>query len=147
MAVRHQGGLTVMADAAAIHLEMLEAVNRHDVNRFRELLHADYTYLGTDGVEHQGPEAGVAQVEPFVTAFPDLRLGLDHHHSCGDVSVIEFTARGTHKAELAGIPATGKPIAVIVCDVIEVRDGKVYREREYYDQMTMMQQLGVMPAE
>jgi ketosteroid isomerase-like protein len=34
-----------------------------------------------------------------------------------------------------------------VCDVIEVRDGKVYREREYYDQMTMMQQLGVVPAQ
>jgi steroid delta-isomerase-like uncharacterized protein len=136
-----------MADAAAIHLEMLDAVNKRDIPRFRDLLHPDYTYTGADGVEHQGPDAGVAQVETFVAAFPDLRLDLNNHHAAGDASVVEFTARGTHEAELEGIPATGKSIEIVVCDVIEVRDGKVYREREYFDQMTMMQQLGVMPTE
>jgi steroid delta-isomerase-like uncharacterized protein len=136
-----------MADAAAIHLEMLDLVNRRDIARFREMLHPDYTYTGADGVELQGPDAGVAQVEGFVNAFPDLRLDLTHHYPCGDVSVIEFRGRGTHQAELEGIPATGKSLDVVVCDLIEVRDGKVYREREYYDQMTIMQQLGVMPTE
>ena len=63
------------------------------------------------------------------------------------MSTIEFTGRGTNTGELMGMPATNKGIDVIVCDVIEVRDGKVYREREYYDQLTMMQQLGVIPTE
>jgi steroid delta-isomerase-like uncharacterized protein len=136
-----------MADAAGIHVEMLECVNKRDLARFRELLHPDYTYTGADGVEHEGPDAGVGVVETFTTAFPDLILNLNQHHSCGEVSVIEFTARGTHHAALEAIPPTGKSIEVVVCDVVEVRDGKVYREREYFDQMTMMQQLGVIPAE
>jgi steroid delta-isomerase-like uncharacterized protein len=136
-----------MADAAAIHLEMLEKVNKRDIAGFREMLHPEYTYLGSDGVEHQGPDAGVNQVETFVNAFPDLTLTTRSHHATGDISTIEFTGRGTHTAELAGIPPTGKTIDVIVCDVIEVRDGKVYREREYYDQLTMMQQLGVIPTD
>ncbi|MBI5285700.1 MAG: ketosteroid isomerase, partial [Chloroflexi bacterium] len=29
------------------------------------------------------------------------------------------------------------------CNVLEVRDGKIYREREYMDMFTMMAQLGV----
>jgi limonene-1,2-epoxide hydrolase len=33
-----------------------------------------------------------------------------------------------------------------VCNVLEVRDGKIYREREYMDMATMMVQLGVMPV-
>ena len=135
-----------MADAAAIHLAYLEAVNDHDLTKVRELFHPDYTYLGADGVEQQGREAGVAQVAGFLTAFPDLRLDLDHRHACGEVSVLEATARGTHRADLGPIPATGKTIQLGLCDVVEVRDGKVYREREYFDQMTMMQQLGVAPS-
>ena len=46
------------------------------------------------------------------------------------------------KNELMGFAPTGRKVTVPICDVIEVRDGKVYAEREYFD----MQQLGVAPA-
>jgi hypothetical protein len=85
-----------MADATSIHREYLEAVNQHDLARIRQLFHPDYTYLGADGVEQQGPEAGVAQIEGFVTAFPDLRIDLSHLLACGESSVLEGTLRGTH---------------------------------------------------
>jgi steroid delta-isomerase-like uncharacterized protein len=135
-----------MADAAAVHRAYLDAVNRHDLAGVRGMFHPDYTYRGADGVEHRGPDAGVAQVQGFLAAFPDLRLDPGPHHACGDVSVLEVTARGTHRGDLGGIPATGKSVEVVVCDVVEVRDGKIHREREYYDAMTMMQQLGAIPA-
>ena len=61
--------------------------------------------------------------------------------------VREFDATGTHQAELQGIPPTGKKITVLVCDVVTTKDGKVLSEREYYDQLGMMQQLGVIPTE
>jgi steroid delta-isomerase-like uncharacterized protein len=136
-----------MADAAAIAAEMLEKVNTRDIDGFRELLHPDYTYQGADGVEIKGPDVGVAVVQTFTTAFPDLRLTLTHQHTDGDVSIIEFTATGTHEAELEGIPATGKRVTLNAVDVVTVRDGKVVSEREYFDQLTMMQQLGVIPTE
>jgi steroid delta-isomerase-like uncharacterized protein len=135
-----------MADALAIAREMIDFVNKRELIRFREMLHDDYTYTGADGVTHTGPEAGVAQVETFVNAFPDLRLEITNEHACGDVAVIEFRGKGTHQAELEGIPPTGKTIDVVVCDVVGVRDGKCLFEREYYDQMSIMQQLGVMPS-
>lgn len=136
-----------MADAAALHAEMIDLVNSRDMARFRELLHPEYSYTGANGAEMPGVDVGVGVVETFTAAFPDLVLTPLHQMASGDVSVIEFRATGTHQAELEGIPAKGKAIDVVVCDVMEFRDGRVYREREYYDQVTMMQQLGVMPAE
>jgi steroid delta-isomerase-like uncharacterized protein len=137
----------VIVDATAMHLDYLDRVNHADLGRIRAMFHKDYTYTGADGVEQRGPEAGVAQVQGFVTAFPGLTLTANHRHVVGDVSIIEATARGTHTAALGPIPATGKSIEIVVCDVIEVRDGKIYREREYYDEMSLMKQLGLMPSE
>jgi len=37
-------------------------------------------------------------------------------------------------------------VSIPVCHVIELRDGKIYREREYMDMMNMMTQLGVAKA-
>jgi steroid delta-isomerase-like uncharacterized protein len=134
-----------MADAAAIAGELMAKVNARDIDGFRQLLHPEYTYRGPDGIELKGPDAGVDVVETFTTAFPDLKLALTHQHTDGEVSIIEFRGTGTHQAELQGIPATGKSIDVHVIDVITVRDGKVLSEREYYDMLGMMQQLGVIP--
>jgi len=137
-----------MEDAASLHRDMLDAVQARDYGRFRDLLHADYTYLGGDGVEQKGADAGVAVVETYTGAFPDLVLEVRNHYSAGhDVSVLEFTAKGTHKEELDGIPATGRQVEVLVCDIIKTRDGKVVREREYFDGATMLKQLGVLPEE
>jgi predicted ester cyclase len=61
----------------------------------------------------------------------------------GDTVVTEFIARGTHRGELMGISPTNRKVAVPVCNITEFRDGKVYAEREYYDTIYMMQQLGV----
>ena len=52
-----------MPDAASIQREMLEAVERRDFDRLRELIHPDYTYIGGDGVERAGAEAAVAVAE------------------------------------------------------------------------------------
>src|SRR2546429_4900417 len=99
-----------MADATSIHQAFLDAVNDHDLARIRDLFHADYTYLGADGVLHHGPEAGVAQVQGFVAAFPDLRIELTHVHGGGGSPVLEGIVRGTPQADLGPLPPTGKTI-------------------------------------
>ena len=45
-----------------------------------------------------------------------------------------------------GVAPTGRKVTVPICDVIDVRDGKVYAEHEYFDMQHLMQQLGVAPA-
>ncbi len=135
-----------MSDAASIAREYLEGWNRRDWARWRELLHPQYTYTGGDGQLQKGPEAALAVGQMFANAFPDGRLDVQRIHTVGDVAVSEFVARGTHQGDLMGIAPTGRSMTMPVCNVIEVRDGKIYAEREYMDMLHMMQQLGVAPV-
>ncbi len=136
-----------MPDASAIARELTDAWNIRDWGRYRELLHPEYSYTGGDGQPQKGPAAGHAIGQMFASAFSDGKIEVQRMHSAGDnVAIVEFVARGTHQGDLMGIAPTGRQITLPVCNVIEVRDGKIYAEREYMDMLHMMQQLGVAPA-
>ena len=45
-----------------------------------------------------------------------------------------------------GVPPTGRRVTIPVCDAFEVRDGKIFAEREYMDMQNLFQQIGVSPA-
>jgi steroid delta-isomerase-like uncharacterized protein len=124
----------------------MDAWNKRDFARMRDLMHPEYSYTGGDGQEQTGPDAGLAVAHMFADAFPDGRIDIVSIKEAGDTAIVEFIGRGTHKGQLMELAPTGKTMALPVCNVIEVRDGKIYREREYMDMMTMMTQLGAIPA-
>ena len=125
-----------------------ECRNRRDWQRLRSLLHPQYSYTGSDGKEQRGADAALAIAEMFTTAFPDAHIDIKSLRNDGDFVTAEFLGIGTHKGDLMGIAPTGKKMSLPCCDIFELRDGKIYREREYYDTMHIMTQLGVakMPA-
>jgi len=135
-----------MSDVASIAREYSDAWNRRDWARWRELFHPQYTYTGGDGQLQKGPEAGMAVGQMFANAFPDGKIDVHAIHIAGSVAIVEFTGRGTHTGDLMGIAPTGRQISIPVCDILEIRDGKIIAEREYMDMMHLMQQLGVAPV-
>lgn len=65
-----------------------------------------------------------------------------------DHSVALFHARGTNDGVMGDLPATGRAMDLPVCEVIHyTADGKVLADELYWDQMTMMGQLGLLPEE
>jgi len=133
-----------MSTTSELHRAVYEAVPARDFDRLREIYHPDCRYTGGDGVEHRGVDAVLEVVGTFTSAFPDLTIEIREHHLPSEsVSIVEYTFSGTHRGELEGIPATGRTIEVVACSVVEVRDGRIHRERDYYDTLTLMEQLGV----
>ncbi len=135
-----------MSDPAGIAREYLESFNRRDWGKMRSLFHPDYSYMGGDGQVQKGPDAGLAVAQMFATGYPDGKIDIQQIHAAGNVAIVEFIGRGTHQGDLMGIAPTGRKIEMPVCDVLEIRDGKIIAEREYMDMAHMMQQLGAMPA-
>jgi steroid delta-isomerase-like uncharacterized protein len=134
-----------MANPADIHRIAFDAWNRRDFEALRSLYHSEYSYTGGDGKELTGgPDVGIQIARMYASAFPDATLEIKRVYTQGDTAVAEILARGTHKGELMGIAPTGRPVEIIICNVAELRDGKIYREREYMDMLTMMTQLGVV---
>ncbi|MFZ0142366.1 MAG: ester cyclase [Aeromicrobium sp.] len=63
----------------------------------------------------------------------------------GDQVVTKKTFHGTHTAELAGIPPTGRTVTLQYVDIRRVRDGRITEHWLAMDQLSFMQQLGVIP--
>lgn len=133
-----------MTDPASIARQYLEAAPRRDFDKVRQLFHPQYSYTGGDG-QRQDTEAAIAGCDMFTTAFPDLTAQITQLHVVGDVAIVEFVASGTHLGGMMGMAPTQRKMSMRLCKVLEMRDGKIYAEREYYDMAHLMQQLGVAP--
>ena len=68
----------------------------------------------------------------------------------GDTIIVEGTYSGTQTGPLVGpgstIPATGKAFSFPYVDILQARDGKVISHRIYWDNVTFLSQLGVLPG-
>jgi steroid delta-isomerase-like uncharacterized protein len=110
-------------------------------------------FLADDFVEHEifpgipPTKEGVKQFFQMMrTAFPDLHVAVGMMVAEGDLVVAHVKFEGTHQADFLGIPATGKPMSVAAIDILRVRDGRAREHWGLFDQLAMMQQLGVVPA-
>lgn len=86
-------------------------------------------------------------VVPFLTAFPDWHGTVDDIVAEGDTVVNRWTGHGTHLVELMGIPATGKPVTLTGITIFRVAGDKIVEEWTEMNQMSLMQQLGVIPSQ
>ena len=82
----------------------------------------------------------------FFAAFPDVTATIHTQVAEGDKVVTHKTFNGTHQGDFMGIPATGKKIAFEVIDIVTITGGKITDHWVVADQMSLMQQLGVIPA-
>ena len=136
-----------MPDPGTIHNAIAAAWNARNYDTMKSLADPEYTFTGPDGVELSGgPETAVNVGQMWANAFPDGKLEVKRVVTQGNIAIAEMVGRGTHRGDFNGIAPTGKTVTVHICNVMELRNGKVFREREYLDVATILQQLGVMPA-
>jgi steroid delta-isomerase-like uncharacterized protein len=90
---------------------------------------------------------GVRQVVGMYRgAFPDLHITIEDWVAEGDKVVARFTARGTNKGPLMGMPSTGKQATVAGIDILGFENGKIVAHWGNRDELGMLQQLGLAPA-
>lgn len=82
----------------------------------------------------------------FYAAFPDMYHVVEDTVADVDAVMARFTIYGTHTHDFMGIPATGRSVTIRAMALFEIVDGKVARLHGQFDQMGMLQQLGVVPT-
>lgn len=134
-------------DHAATVRRMYELVSAGDIDTFA-------TNLAEDFVEHEetpGLSPTKAGVIDFfrmqLAAFPDLRMLPEDIIVSGDKAVARVAMTGTNQGPLMGMPASGKPVTVQLIDMFRFDgEGRVAEHWGVLDALSMMQQLGVVPA-
>lgn len=116
----------------------------------------DLNAVCTPDIEYWDSMASVSGIQAvgeylkaWSTAFPDATVTVDDVITSGDQAVGHMLYKGTQTGPLVGpageIPPTGKPVELKGAAWITIRDGKIARFQGFYDTMTMMVQLGVVP--
>ena len=98
-----------------------------------------------NGLEPIDVDTFPAVASAFRTAFPDLNNTFEEQVVEGNVVVTRGTTRGTHKAPLGDIPATGKAISVSWVTFTRFENDLIVEDWELYDELSLLRQLGAIP--
>ena len=123
-----------------------EVQNEKNWDAFDELNHPDFVNLSAPPGVPSDREGGKLYLSGFLNAFPDSQFTIDDMIAEGDQVVTKKTFTGTQTADFAGIPASGKRVTLQFVDIMRVRDGRIIEHWLSMDQLSFMQQLGVIPS-
>jgi len=82
----------------------------------------------------------------WIAASPDIKITDRRYIDAGQTMVSTFTVVGTQAGPLGPFPATGKEFALQLCEMWHFdTGGRVVGGDLYYDQVSLLMQLGLMP--
>lgn len=123
-----------------------EVYNHGDLAVIDELVASDFI-IHSSSDDLRGPEAAKQYVAALREAFPDIHFTIDDQFADGDRVATRWTARATHTGAFQAIPPTGKHIRMTAIDIDRIANGKVVECWTNVDELGLLQQLGVIPAQ
>ena len=121
----------------------LEASIAKDSTVFKELMAPDFVAHVPGGPKNR--EGFVQHMNFFNVAFSDIQWTVSDLITDGEKVVARTTFRATHSGDFMGLPSTGKKIVIEAYIVERLKDGKSVEHWSLFDQLTMLQQLGLVP--
>jgi steroid delta-isomerase-like uncharacterized protein len=127
-----------------------EASSKGDFETLKELGTPEYLwYLPSNSTNPISKEEAIEKAKRLHSAFPDINFSIEELIAVGDKVICRYIMSGTHQAEFQGIPATGNKVEISGIIISRIENGKIVEEREEWDMLGFMQQLGMelMPKE
>ena len=94
-----------------------------------------------------GPGGERKLIEMFRASFSDFTTNVETAVGEGDKLAVRWTAEGTHTAQFAGVPASGKKVQMLGVEHLRFADGKIAEVWINFDMAGLLVQLGAMPAQ
>jgi len=127
-----------------INIFVSEFLNKKDASVLPDILADNYVKTVSDEKVASGSQGLVENMNPLFAGFPDFKITLLHKSSFWENNVVlHWQLTGTNTGEFNGIPATGKKVKVTGMSHIGFnKEGKVAMEDVYYDNLSLMTQIG-----
>ncbi|MFQ5794347.1 MAG: ester cyclase [Candidatus Bipolaricaulia bacterium] len=122
-----------------------EVFNQRNVDAVDEFVAADFVDHNPGPEQAPGREGLKRSFARTITTFPDLHVTVEDMVTEGDKITTRVTFRGTHDGEFEGTPATGKPMTITGIDIVRIEDDKTVERWGNFDELGMLQQLGIIP--
>jgi steroid delta-isomerase-like uncharacterized protein len=125
------------------------AWNSHDVNKIISFFTEDGIYedVATGSVNHSKKEIS-EYLNTFFADVPDFKIEIKTVFGSDDWAGSEVISSGTHvHSSLPGVPSTGRTFSLRAIGIFQLHKGKISHQSEYYNLVTLLQQIGVMPGQ
>ena len=136
-------------DNVEVVRKLSEALTNRDWTAFADLVTEDCQWTDVpSGRTIRGVDELLDVCRAFTASFPDFSVESVTLIGEGDLVANEWNAHGTHDGPLprpdgGDYPPTGRSFARTGVGIVELRDGKIVRYRDYFDRQTMTEQLGL----
>jgi steroid delta-isomerase-like uncharacterized protein len=111
-------------------------------------------FYAADAIWHQPDQdlQGLEEVKQWLArpfeAFPDLNVSVEDAIAESDRVVIRYTSRGTHQGETGGLgPPTGRQIELEGLAMQRFEESKIVEFWDRFDNLGLLQQLGLAPEQ
>ena len=106
------------------------------------------TYVNHNAVPGEAPgRAGLTQFIAYTrSAFRDLNFTITDQIAEGGKVTTRWTATGIHQGAFAGVPATGKAVAITAINIHRVNNGQIQEGWLNWDALGFLQQVGALPT-
>ncbi len=127
---------------------MYDETNNGNIEVLRELLADDFVSYGGAGFQDlHGAQAFIDLWKTFTAAFPDLKFHVQQIVMDDDMCAVRGIQTGTHLGNFLGmVPATGVKVEWTGTAIFRYDDdGKIVERWQDLDNLSLFQQLGVIP--
>ena len=131
---------------AAARRTLEEIFPNADVAALAELVHPDMVNHEAPPGVPQGLEGMTQSMRMLEAAFSDRRWEIHQAIGEGDTVVIYCTFHGRHTGQFMGLAPTNRPFAFRQVHLVRFQDGKSIEHWAVRDDLTLLRQLGALPA-
>lgn len=121
------------------------AANKEFVLRYFAALNKDKSAATVNA--YMTDEVLKEHINFFEAVFPGYQLKAEEMIAEGDQVFVRTTFTGTHKGNLGDIAPTNKLVTFSIALTYRIENGKIVDHWMLADQLTMMQQIGVIPVD
>ena len=122
-----------------------EIMNKGKLDMFNDSNFTKDVVMHVSPADIVGIDSSRAYYANFLTGFSKITFTIKDVFGQGDKLVKHWNFKGTHTGDFFGIPATGKAVSLDGVTLVRMSNGKIAEERDFFDNMEFMTQLGLMP--
>ena len=137
-------------DPVAVNIKMYthvwdEIINNRNLDLFNDSNFTKNVVMHASPSDVVGIDSARAYYANYLTGFSDISFTIKDVFGMGNKLVKHWNFKGTHTGIFFGIPATNKKVDIDGVTLVRMESGKIAEERDFFDNLEFMQQLGLIP--
>ena len=140
----------VTVDSVAANIKMYtnvwnEIINKRKLDKFNDSNFTKNVVMHVSPADVVGIDSARAYYANYLTGFSDVSFTIKDVFGMGNKLVKHWNFKGTHTGVFFNIPATNKTVDIDGVTLVRMENGKIAEERDFFDNLEFMQQLGLIP--